>query len=455
MLRQYLCAAVVAVLVLPGDPLCARSEPGEKSLAPAEDSAASVLVQALDSRVRAVVVDALSRNPALSALAADARAAFQAGPQVKALPNPTLGVTAFLAPPETRVGPQRFMVSFTQVLPAGGKRGAAEVASIHRAVALSSLLEAERLRLVTRLRVSSHELAFLDAQQSIVDDLRQHLLQHEEIARARYATGADLSQSVIKIQVEITDVDNQLLSIELRRVQLRELINELRDRPAETPLPRFVLSPVEVGQLSTETLTRRALVARPELVAADAEISRAEALIELARRVGKPDWRVGATYTFVDRRQDPAGRLMPPPDNGADIFGLQAAIVLPIYRRSNESAREEARQRRVAALLRRRAIEAEIRRGVADFSLRLPILWNQVRLVEDLLIVQAEESLDSAQAAYITGLLSALDLLDAEHVLFDLRIAAARAQADHLIVLAELEGAVGEALPDSSKEVLP
>ena len=40
----------------------------------------------------------------------------------------------------------------------------------------------------------------------------------------------------------------------------------------------------------------------------------------------------------------------------------------------------------------------------------------------------------------------ALDLLDAEHVLFQAQTSLARARADYLISLAELEGAIGAPL---------
>ena len=68
---------------------------------------------------------------------------------------------------------------------------------------------------------------------------------------------------------------------------------------------------------------------------------------------------------------------------------------------------------------------------------------DQLALFDDLLILQAEEALRSAEAAYASGSQSALDLLDAERVLLEVRIASARARADSLILHARLEGALG------------
>ena len=83
---------------------------------------------------------------------------------------------------------------------------------------------------------------------------------------------------------------------------------------------------------------------------------------------------------------------------------------------------------------------------MGDLTQRLPLAWRRLRLLEDLLVVQAEEALESAEAGYIAGSLNTLDLFDAEHVLFEAQTATDRARADYLIGLAELEGAVGRPL---------
>ena len=59
------------------------------------------------------------------------------------------------------------------------------------------------------------------------------------------------------------------------------------------------------------------------------------------------------------------------------------------------------------------------------------------------MIVHAGQALQSAQAGYIAGTLNALDLLDAEHVLFEANTAVARAKTDYLVGIAKLEGALG------------
>ena len=66
-------------------------------------NAADRVAAALDNpAVRELVHDTLERNPGLATAIAVARASLQRAPQVKALPDPVVGVTGYLSSPETR-----------------------------------------------------------------------------------------------------------------------------------------------------------------------------------------------------------------------------------------------------------------------------------------------------------------------------------------------------------------
>ncbi len=153
---------------------------------------------------------------------------------------------------------------------------------------------------------------------------------------------------------------------------------------------------------------------------------------------------MGVGYTVVGRRDDEPGRLAPPPDNGDDILAFSVGTKLPIWKRKLEAGLEEALALESAAEERRRQVLTGIEGEIGDAVARLPLLYRQWKLFEDVLLAQAEEALSSSEAAYTTGKLNALDLLDAEHVLFEVRTAAARTRADHAIAWAELEGAIAE-----------
>lgn len=418
-----------------------------RPIEPGDGPAERIVQEMPDPALKALADETLVRNPGLLAASARYRAALLDAPQAGALPDPAAEVIAFPLSPETRVGPQRLTLGLSQALPWSGKLGLKERAAFHSAVALQEEVAADRVSLVTEVRTVYQELLFVDRLYEITAAFREHLVQHEEISQARYATGVGPAQAVIKIQAEITRVERSLLDLDSRRVSLASRLNRLRDRPAAEPIARGLLgSPAERSPLDPVQLVDRARVLRPELRAADARIARAESMEELADKSYRPDFVVGMTYTVVDPRGDAAGRLSPPEGNGDDILGLRAGVRIPVWRDRLAAGVQQAVEMQIAATSAKRDLMLSIETVIQDLTLRLPLSWRQLRLVEDLLVVQAEEALESAQAGYVAGTLGALDLLDAEHILFEAKTAVARAKTDYLVGLARLEGAIGEPL---------
>ena len=243
-------------------------------------------------------------------------------------------------------------------------------------------------------------------------------------------------------------VDSQLLGIRERQAGLAARLGRLRDRPSLDLPGTPVLPQLDSHGFDRPSLERRALGLRPEVAAAGVRIARAEVLEKLAGKRSKPDFTLGLTYTLVDSRRDEPGRLQPPSGNGDDIFGIQGGLNLPVRRGKLRAGLDEARELRFAADEMRRAVQSRIVADLDELTDRIPLGWRQLRLLDDVLIVQAEEALDSARAGYVVGTLNALDLLDAEHVLFGARTAVARAAADYAIYLARLEGVVAGPLED-------
>jgi cobalt-zinc-cadmium efflux system outer membrane protein len=405
--------------------------------------AAAALVRSTHAPLRQLLAETLERNPEVAGLAAAAAGAEQKAPQVKALPDPVAGITAYLLTPETRVGPQQAMVSLSQRLPWFGKLRLRERAALYEAAAARAKVEAASLRVVTEVRRVAYELAFQDAYEAVVGEDRATLSHYEELARARYASGVGLEQPAIKIQAEITKDDARLLDIADRRAVLRAQINALRDQPDATPLPRIQLPAYPELTLALETLRQRALANRPEVGGADATIAMMRTQVDVAHKDYNPDVTLGLVYALVGKRTDPQGRAAPPPDNGQDDLGVTAGVNLPVWREKLAAGVKEASERVLWAEQARRSVVAGIDQSLDELVYRIPLTYQRLKLFKDVLSVQADQSLRSAEAGYVAGTQNALDLLDAERVLLEVRTATVRAVADYAIGVARLEGAVG------------
>jgi len=427
-----------------------------------------IVVSVADVKLRLLLEEILDRNPRLARLEAEAAAVEQRTPQVKALPNPTATLTWFVMSPETRVGPQRAAINLTQQLPWFGTLKLDEQATLWDAVASRARLEAARVKVVTEARTDYHDLQFLDVERRVVEEDRATLEHYAELSLARYASGVGLDQAlslaryasgvgldqaVIKIQAEITRTETRLLSLAARRATLVARLNAQRDRPQAAPIVVGESGRRQPVALDLGELRSRALDRRPEIAAANGMVEAAASRVEKAKKAYSPNVVVGLNYGYVSRRDDQAGRLVPPEDNGQDILGLTGGISVPLWRSSLEAGVEEGVQNRLAAEEGRREVTAVIDGELGDLVHRIPLLEEQVALYDGALIIQAGQSLQSAESAYAAGTANALDLLDAERVLLQVRIAAERVRSDLDVAYSRLEGVIAGPLDNVHGEV--
>lgn len=408
-----------------------------------------------DPRLEALLLEVLESEPGIAAARARLRAALARPGRVGALPDPVLGATAFLSPPETRVGAQQLALSYSQRIPGFGRLALAEETAEEQAEAAEARLEEARLAAITEARRWYYELAFHDEHESVLRRELDLLRHFEEVARTRYAAGVGLQAAPLKLQAEITRMEVELLRVEQSRRSAIAALNALRGSSPSSPVGGAALPGELPEPPAPERLVETALSQRPSLAAAAAEIQAAGTRLETARRAGKPSFTVGVGYTLVDRRDDPAGRAQPPRGNGDDIVSVTTAVNLPVRRRSIAAGVEEAAAMQEAVRQERRTLIAALSRDAVDLGDRVRLLGRQLGLFERVLSVQADEALQSVQAAYATGTAGALDLLDAARVLYDVELATARTRADRAIALARLEGLLGAPLRETREEDRP
>ena len=422
---------------------------GQPPSAPAE--AAPVYATHGDSRLAALIAEALERNPRIREAQALWRAALERPTQAAALPDPTLMVTQHARSPETRVGPQTTLLSVTQRLPGFGKRDLRGQVAAKAAEAHEEVLGAQRAEVVRLVKHAYYDLGYVDRALTISRE-EEELLRHSEVlARSRYAQGFGQQGDVIRFQTEITRALHRREDLRRQRVDAEAAINALLDRAASTPIP-----PVELGGRPAAAFDGDALAAagrrgRPEVRAAARRIEGAEQAVALARRQRRPDFSVGVAWGNVLGRRDPAGRAAPPASDGKDVYSVMVGVSLPLFRAAKYDAGvREAAERSAAARAAHRTTVNETERAVRSTGFRLESIERQLALFENALLPQAEQSLIATEAAYTAAGAGVLDLLDSQRVLLDVRFGLVRLDVDYLKTLADLERSVGGAVPEAA-----
>jgi outer membrane protein TolC len=402
-----------------------------------------------DLQLAAYIEQALDQNPAIGQSFARYRAALQRLPQVSALPDPMVGLTQYVRNPETRVGPQTSMLSITQKFPWFGKLSDKEKVAAKEAAVFQEQHEAQKAETVRKVKRAYYDLMYVDRATEIIAEDRTLLEHYEKLAQARYAQGVGLQQAVVKIQAEITRDRNRLEALRGRRVDAEAALNNLLNRSPQTALEKVAMRPKPETEIELEKLYQLGRRHRPAVRAAFLQIERNEKRIDLARKQYWPDFTVGAGFTNVGGRSDPAGRLMPPPDNGKNIYSFAVGINLPIRRRKYDAGVLEATEDLIAARHGYRNMVNGVEASIREIGFRIQTLGEQISLFEKVLLPQAEQALNSTEAAYSTGTLGVLELLDSERVLLDVRLGLAQFYGDYMKSLAEMERAIGAAFPEA------
>lgn len=429
---------LLVLFILAGVPVWAQTPSAEPRA-----SAAVGNYYAPEPLLQQYVDRALEANPAIQEALARSRAAELRVPQVTSLPDPMLNFGQAIRRPETRVGSQVNTLSVSQVFPWFGKLDLRGQMASQEAIASSHLHVARQRDVILAVKRAFYDLAYVDTAVAISQEEHALLDHYEQFAQSRYSTGQGLQQAVIKIQAEITKVTSRLDTLSQQRVTLVTRLNTLMSRPPDTPMPRIARVSLPDVVLDLSELYQLSEQHRQELLASRALIERSERGIELAKKDYWPDVAIGASYANIRGRNV----LQPPPENGKNALTVSVGVSIPLWREKYRAGVQRATEETLAQRRNYDAVQNEVKFGVRDQVARLETLRGQVRLFNDVLIPQTEETLRSTESAYQTGQVGVLDLLDSERVLLQVRLGNARQEADFLVALGELERAVGTKFP--------
>ena len=353
-----------------------------------------------------LVEQALERNPEIRIMARSFDAMRERIPQAKALPEPMLeygyvGNINPIPPFDIQKGDPSSarMLSFKQELPFPGKLSLKSKMAAVESEAERWNYEQTRLNVVAEVKDAYFELFYITKSIEIVTKNKDLVEKFANIAEARYAVGKGIQQDVLKAQVEISKLIDQLTVLDQRKQTAEARLNTLIYRDPEFPLGKpEEIKPQQFNYTLSE-LKELALANYPTLKAQKRKIDREQYGIELAQKDFYPDFTVGFVY---QNRPD-----LP------EMYGLNVGVKIPLYFwQKQRPAVAEAAASKAAEQKRLENITTLLFFKIKDKHLAAMTAQKLASLYGTTIVPQSSLSLESAISGYEVGKVDFLTLLD-------------------------------------------
>jgi outer membrane protein TolC len=382
---------------------------------------------------------AATNNAGLKAAFEQWQAAIEEVPQAKVLPDPELKYGYYTRQSDMQMNQ---MVGVMQMFPWFGKIDARTEAAVKSAEAAQQKYQAARLALFKEVKEGFYEYVYLGKATDIATENLELLRHFEEVARTKHMTTEAGHPDVIRAQVEIAKMEDVLRGLG----QLREpTVSRLRTAltlPPDTNLPWPKQQQFEVVPLDYERLVTLLVQKNPELAGLNFEAMAAKSRIELAKKNFYPDIGVGVEWTQFERSGGVSGR---------DSVALMFQMNIPLWRDSYSAGQRQAQAMAMSIEQQKTDTENVLLTKAAQAHYEYKDSARKVKLYRDMLIPKAKELLQASEAAYRSGMVDFLSLIDAQRMLLDYYLSYERALVDNRQKLAELEMLTGTELDSMQK----
>lgn len=391
---------------------------------------------------------ALAQNPEIQAARKKMESLAHQVPVAASLPDPTLNVTAQPEQVQTAAGQQELIVAAQQKFFWFDKLDTrASVAESQTNVARAQFAAVE-LATIANVKRAYYELYFLQQAISVTEAEQQLLVEIREVANTRYKAGRTSQQDVLRADLEISDIENELIRLRQRLESGQARLARLLHIAPQTQVASVDNLRPEQAPRDLELLQQQAVLARPELHAKLAAVRRDRNAVTLARLDYKPDVTLGLSWIDV------ADTGLSPVTNGRDSFLLSAGVNLPIYRKRLDSSVRSAEAKVVSTVREYDSLRDGTLEEVTDLLAQAHSQEELLILFREDILPKARQTLEVSNQAYNVGEVDFLQLVDNWQQLLRYEVNYRRLEASLRQTLAELERVVGgfggptpEALP--------
>jgi len=372
-------------------------------------------------------------NPEIRGARFRFEAAMKRPSQVGTLPEPKLTLANVgVGQPFSRLHVSEFAyrgIGFAQEIPFPGKLGLAAEEAEREADSERQNYRSIVLEKTSQLKTAYYDWYFVTKSIEITTKNRDLLDRLEQIARARYAVGKGIQPDVLKAQVEVSGLAQQLELLEQKKLiteaRIRSLLN------SEVPLGR----PSDIRQtampLQLDSILQIVENRSPRLQSEQAMVQSRAVAIDRARREYRPDFNVAFQWQHTA-------------SGFPDYYMATAEVKLPVYfGRKQRLGVEEAQARFQEARENYQAARQDLVFAAKDKYFTAMTSEKLLALFQSGIIPQSSTALESALSGYEVGNVDFLTLLNNAITLLNYEMQYYQELTKHEQALAALEPLVG------------
>lgn len=384
---------------------------------------------------------AFERNPKIAALQEAWKAAIERYPQSVYLDNILQQYNAFTKQLHTKTpGTQRQKEMVAMKFPFPGTL-ALKGDIIGKEVQIAAKDYAIGVRdVITATRMAFYDYLYLLQAIRITEENQKILGDFESTARKKYEGGQATFNDVIKAQVELSKLSDDLITLRQNRDTIMARINTLLNRDPGAKLG----PPTEVRDrdvpLPLEKLYPLAIEEQQEIQRILLMVEKMDLVIEMGSKMFYPDASLGASY-FEDRSGILAGQ-----PRQREAFRPAPELKHRFWFGKDDAYLREVRKKRDALREGLRAKKDAVNFDLEKTHSQLDAARRQRELYQRTLLPQAKQNLQTARVAYQGAKVGFLDLLDAERLWLSFNLSLHRSVRDYRKHFARLEQVVGKRL---------
>jgi outer membrane protein, heavy metal efflux system len=282
-----------------------------------------------------------------------------------------------------------------------------------------------------------YDLQLVREETTLVKESKLLLEQISTVVKSKYEVSEASLQNLIKVEVEITRVQDKIESLGGKEIGIMAELNSFLLKDENSPIKSENISLVGNNKFSSIELAKTANEYRPFLKGLKFSEQKSKLMENSAEYSFYPNFQVGVQYT--NREYSFASG-----QNWNDLFSVVVGISLPLnYGGKYSSKVEEAKYLQAFYREQYNTSIQSLNKSFSKIVAKLHELQNRDKLISGTLLNQAEQSLKASLSDYQVGRIDFVNVINAEKDILKIKTDIVKIRTEYSKNIAQLNFLVG------------